>query len=140
MYYKSLQETSRLIAAHEVSPVDLAHQMLDRIAKLDPTLKSYATVMRDQALADAQVASEAIRRGEYRGPLHGMPIAVKDLFYTKSVRTMGGSAVYKDFVPGFDATAVVRLRSAGAVVLGKLNLTEGATAGNSPTFDVPRNP
>ncbi|HEX3837974.1 MAG TPA: amidase [Steroidobacteraceae bacterium] len=140
LYYESLQETGHLIAAREVSPVDLTHQMLDRIAKLDPILRSYATVMHDQALADAQAASEAIHRGEYRGPLHGMPIAVKDLFYTKGVRTMGGSAIYRTFVPTFDTTAIARLRSAGAVVLGKLNLTEGATAGYSPTFDVPRNP
>ncbi len=140
LHYKSLRDVAHLIAAREVSPVDLTHHMLDRIAKLDPVLKSYATVMRDQALADAQAADQAIRRGEYRGPLHGMPIAVKDLCYTKGVRTMGGSAVYRNFVPRFDATVVARLRSAGAVLLGKLNLTEGATAGYSPAFDVPRNP
>ncbi len=140
LHYMSLRNVARRIAAREISPVDLTRRMLDRIAKLDPTLKSYATVMHDQALADAHAAAQAIQAGNYRGPLHGVPIAVKDLCYTKGVRTMGGSAVYRDFVPDFDATVVSRLHAAGAVLLGKLNLTEGATAGYSPAFDVPRNP
>jgi amidase len=96
--------------------------------------------MQDQALADARAAAHEIQAGKYRGPLHGVPIAVKDLCYTKGVRTMGGSAVHRDFVPDFDATVVSRLRAGGAVLLGKLNLTEGATAGYNPAFDVPRNP
>lgn len=140
LHYLSLRDVARRIAAREISPVDLTQRMLDRIAKLDPTLKSYATVMHDQALADAHAAEQAIQAGNYRGPLHGVPIAVKDLCYTKGVRTMGGSAVYRNFIPDFDGTVVSRLRAAGAVVLGKLNLTEGATAGYSPAFDVPRNP
>lgn len=140
LHYMSLHDVARRIAAREISPVDLAHHMLDRIAKLDPTLKSYATVMHDQALADAHAAEQAIQAGNYRGPLHGVPVAVKDLCYTKGVRTMGGSAVYRNFVPDFDGTVVSRLHAAGAVLLGKLNLTEGATAGYNPAFDVPRNP
>ena len=131
---------AKRLAARDLSPVELTQQLLERIAALDGTLKSYATVMRDQALADARRAEQEITAGRYRGPLHGVPIAVKDLCYTKGVRTMGGSAVYRDFVPTFDGTAVAKLRDAGAVLLGKLNLTEGATAGYSPTFDVPRNP
>ena len=138
--YASLRDVARRIAAREISPVDLAQRILDRIATLDPTLKGYATVMHDQALADAHAAEAEIQAGGYRGPLHGVPIAVKDLCYTKGVRTMGGSAVYKNFVPEFDGTVVSRLHAAGAVLLGKLNLTEGATAGYSPAFDVPRNP
>ena len=140
LHYMSLRNVARRIAARELSPVELTQRMLDRIAKLDPTLKSYATVMHDQALADAHAAAQAIQAGNYRGPLHGVPIAVKDLCYTKGVRTMGGSAVHRDFVPDFDGTVVSRLHAAGAVLLGKLNLTEGATAGYSPAFDVPRNP
>jgi len=140
VHYLSLQDVAHRIAAHEISPVELTQRMLDRIAKLDSALKSYATVMRQQALVDARAAEQEIRAGKYRGPLHGVPIAVKDLCYTKGVRTMGGSAVLKDFVPDFDGTVVSRLRDAGAVLLGKLNLTEGAAAGYSPAFDVPRNP
>jgi len=138
--FMTLRDVARRISAREVSPADLTQRTLDRIAALDPTLKSYATVMHDQALADARAAEQEINTGHYRGPLHGVPIAVKDLFYTKGVRTMGGSAVYRDFVPAFDSTVVSKLRDAGAVLLGKLNLTEGATAGYSPSFDVPRNP
>ena len=140
LHYLTLHEIARRVAARDLSPVDLTQRLLDRIAALDPTLKSYATVMHDQALADARAAEQEITDGHYRGPLHGVPIAVKDLCYTKGVRTMGGSAVYRDFVPSFDSTVVAKLREAGAVLLGKLNLTEGATAGYSPTFDVPRNP
>lgn len=136
----TLHDVARRIAAREVSSIELTERMLDRIAALDPTLKSYATVMHDQARADARAAEQEIKTGHYRGPLHGVPIGVKDLCYTKGVRTMGGCAVYRDFIPAFDSTVVARLRAAGAVLLGKLNLTEGATAGYNPSFDVPRNP
>jgi amidase len=114
--------------------------MLDRIARVDGNLKSYATVMSDQALADARAAEQEIQSGKYRGPLHGVPVAVKDLCYTQGVRTMGGTAVLKDFVPTFDGTVVAKLRESGAVLLGKLNLSEGATAGYNPAFDVPLSP
>lgn len=140
LYYMSLREVARRIRSRELSPVDLTRLMLDRIAKIDPRLKSYATVMSEQALADASAALQEIEASHYRGPLHGVPIGVKDLCYTKGVRTMGGTAVLKDFVPTFDATVVSKLRSAGAVVLGKLNLSEGAAAGYNPSFDVPINP
>ena len=107
--------------------------MLDRIAKVDPLLKSYATVMGEQALATARAAEREIRAGRYRGPLHGVPIAVKDLCYTKGVRTMGGTrGAERISFPTVDATVVSRLREAGAVLLGKLNLSEGATAGLQP--------
>ncbi|MGH6911645.1 MAG: amidase, partial [Phenylobacterium sp.] len=114
--------------------------MLARIATVDPVLKSYATVMGEQAIADAEKAASEIAAGRYRGPLHGVPIGIKDLCYTKGVRTMGGLAVRRDFVPGEDATVVARLRAAGAVVLGKTNLSEGAAAGYNPAMDVPLNP
>ncbi len=131
---------ARRIGAREISPVAITQQMLARIAHVDPVLKSYATLMADQAMADARAAELEIQAGQYRGPLHGMPIGVKDLCYTKGVRTMGGTAVLRDFVPTFDATVVAKLRAAGAVILGKLNLSEGATAGYNPSFDVPLNP
>ena len=140
LYYMSLRDVARRIQSRDLSPVDLTRLMLDRITSVDPRLKSYATVMADQALADARAALQEIEAGRYRGPLHGVPIGIKDLCYTKGVRTMGGTAVLKDFVPTFDATVVSKLRSAGAVILGKLNLSEGAAAGYNPSFDVPINP
>ncbi|WP_299543647.1 amidase [Phenylobacterium sp.] len=136
----SLRAVARRIAAREVSPIDLTRRMLARIAMVDPVLKSYATVMGDQAIADAEKAASEIAAGRYRGPLHGVPIGIKDLCYTKGVRTMGGLAVRRDFVPSEDATVVTRLRTAGAVVLGKTNLSEGAAAGYNPAMDVPLNP
>lgn len=138
--YLSLRAVARRIAARELSPVDLTRRMLVRISAVDPALKSYATVMDDQAIADAEKAASEIAAGRYRGPLHGVPIGIKDLCYTKGVRTMGGLAVRRDFVPGEDATVVTRLRAAGAVVLGKTNLSEGAAAGYNPVMDVPLNP
>lgn len=139
-HYLSLEDVSRRIAAREVSPVALTDHMLQRIASVDTTLKSYATVMTEQARADAKTAQDEINSGTHRGPLHGVPIAVKDLCFTKSVRTMGGTPVLKDFVPDSDATVVQRLRDAGAVILGKLNLTEGALVGYHPSFGIPLNP
>ena len=136
----SLEDIGRLIASRDVSPVELTQHMLDRIAKVDATLNSYATVMAEQALTAARAAEQEIQAGTYRGPLHGVPIAVKDLCYTRGVRTMGGTPVFRGFVPDIDATVVSRLRDAGAVLLGKLNLTEGAMGGYHPDFDVPLNP
>ena len=138
--YLSLRETARRIATGALSPVDLTRDMLARVAAVDPVLKSYATVMADSAMADAQAAAREIAAGHYRGPLHGVPIGVKDLCWTRGVRTMGGLAVRRGFVPQEDATVVARLRVAGAVVLGKLNLSEGAAAGYNPVMDVPLNP
>ena len=140
LYYMSLRDAARRIQSRALSPVDLTRVMLDRITSVDPRLKSYATLMADQALAEARAALQEIEAGRYRGPLHGVPIGIKDLCYTNGVRTMGGTAVLKDFVPTFDATVVSKLRSAGAVILGKLNLSEGAAAGYNPAFDVPINP
>jgi amidase len=138
--YLTLRETARRIATGELSPVDLTQDMLARIAAVDPVLKSYAMVMADSAMAEAQTAAREIAAGRYRGPLHGIPIGVKDLCWTKGVRTMGGLAVRRSFTPQEDATVVTRLRAAGAVVLGKTNLSEGAAAGYNPAMDVPLNP
>jgi amidase len=140
VHYLTLVDIGRRIASREVSPVDLTERMLDRIGRIDPRLKSYATVMSDEAREGARAAEREIAAGKYRGPLHGVPIAVKDLCYTKGIRTMGGTAVRRDFVPDVDATVVSKLRGAGAVLLGKLSLSEGATAGYNPALDVPLNP
>ena len=140
VHFLTLVDIGRRIASREVSPVDLTERMLDRIGRIDPGLKSYATVMSEGAREAARAAEREIAAGKYRGPLHGVPIAVKDLCYTKGIRTMGGTAVRKDFVPDVDATVVSKLRDAGAVLLGKLNLSEGAAAGYNPALDVPLNP
>lgn len=140
LHYSSLREAARRIQSREISPVELTQSMLDRIAAIDPKLKSYATPMPEQALEAAKRAEDEIQRGMYRGPLHGVPIAVKDLCYTKGVRTMAGTSIYAGFLPDHDATVVTRLSQAGAVLLGKLNLTEGAMAGYNPARDIPVNP
>src|ERR1700674_243703 len=140
LHYSSLRDVARRIQSREISPVELTTRMLDRIAAVDPKLKSYATVMREQALEAAKRAEEEIQRGTYRGPLHGVPIAVKDLFYTKGTRTMAGTSIYANFIPDHDATVVTKLNQAGAVLLGKLNLTEGAMLGYNPVRDIPVNP
>ena len=140
LHFLSLEEVAARIASRTLSPLDVTRHVLERIGRLDGYLKSYATVIAEQALADARAAEREILAGKYRGPLHGVPIAVKDLCYTKGVRTMGGTPVRKDFVPRFDSTVVTKLRAAGAVLLGKLNLSEGAAAGYNPAFGVPLNP
>ena len=139
-HYASLTEIAALLEIGEMSPVELTELMLARIAEVDDDLKSYATVSSDRALNAARKAEREILAGQYRGQLHGVPIAVKDLCYTKGVKTMGGMGVLKDFVPDFDATVISRLESAGAVLLGKLNLTEGAMLGYHRDFDIPVNP
>jgi amidase len=140
LHYLTISEASQLIASGELSSLTLTNHILDRIDTLDGKLHAYATVMKDQALAAAQKADLEIAEGRYRGPLHGIPIAVKDLCYTRGVRTMGGMAVFADHVPDYDATVVSRLAEAGAVLTGKLNLTEGAVIGYHPDFAIPRNP
>ncbi len=140
LHFRNLTEVARLIEAKQVSPVEVAKEMLQRIEEQDGRLRSYATVMADRATAQSAAAEKEIMAGSYRGPLHGIPIAIKDLCFTKGVRTMGGTPVLMDHVPEFDATVVSRLAAAGAVLLGKLNLTEGAMAGYHPDFPVPVNP
>jgi amidase len=140
LHYASLTEIARLIKSREISSVELTKMMLDRIDTIDARLHSYITVMADHALAAAHAAEREIQSGSYRGSLHGVPIAVKDLCYTKGVRTMGGLKVLANFVPDYDATVVSKLKAAGAVLLGKLNLTEGAMAGYHSDFNIPVNP
>ncbi len=140
LHFKTITEISEEIAAKQLSPVDVTAAMLQRIGELDGQLKSYATVTAEQAMAAAQTAEREINAGKYRGSLHGVPIAVKDLCFTKGVRTMGGVEVLAGHVPAFDGTVITKLASAGAVLLGKLNLTEGAMGGYNPNFDIPQNP
>jgi amidase len=140
LHYLQLTELAALIRERKVSPVEATRAQLDRIAVLDGALASYALVMADSAMAQAAAAEKEIAAGNYRGPLHGVPLAVKDLCWTKGVPTAGGMTIYQDFRPDEDATVVRRLTDAGAVILGKLQLTESAYADHHPAITPPKNP
>ncbi|RKU25683.1 Asp-tRNA(Asn)/Glu-tRNA(Gln) amidotransferase GatCAB subunit A [Candidatus Poribacteria bacterium] len=140
LHYKTITELSKLISSRKLSPVELTNSILQRIDQHDERLKSYATLMADQALYSAKKAEQDIIEGNYKGHLHGIPIGVKDLCFTKGVRTMGGAKVLENHVPTYNSTVVDQLESAGAVILGKLNLTEGAMGGYHPEFDIPISP
>jgi aspartyl-tRNA(Asn)/glutamyl-tRNA(Gln) amidotransferase subunit A len=122
--------------------VDLATACLDRIERLNPVLNAFITVTHETAMAQARVAEDEIQRGEWRGPLHGIPIGLKDLIDTAGVRTTCGSALFADRVPTEDADVVQRLKRAGAVLLGKQNLQEFAYGGTSASshYGAVRNP
>ena len=130
------------IAAREVSPVELIACYLDRVKRLNPVLNAYSTVMEDDALAAAREAEQDIGRGNYRGPLHGIPVSIKDNLAVKGYPTTAGSQILKDWKPDFDATVVTRLRQAGAIVLGKNNMHEWAGGGTTmnPYFGTTYNP
>ena len=140
LHWLSLLEVSDRIASGAVSPVELTRAMLARIERIDPLLHSYATLTPDQALASATRAEREIRGGERRGPLHGVPIAVKDLCARRGVPTAAGMWLLRGRRPEADSTVVARLEEAGAVLLGQLQMTEGASAVHHPRFEVPRNP
>lgn len=138
--FLSATELARLIEKKQVSPVAAVEAHLERIDSLDAQLNAFLTVCRDEALQAAREAEHAIARGNYRGPLHGIPFAAKDQLYTKGIRTTGGSPIFEHFVPEEDATVIAKLKAAGAILLGKLNMTEFATTGFSHCFNTPRNP
>ena len=117
-------EQAALIANKQVSPVELAAMYFERIERLDSRLNAYLTLTRDEAMAAARAAEDAVTRGDELGPLHGVPISIKDLQMTKGVRTTMGSLAYKDQVPDADSAVVERVRASGAVMLGKTNTPE----------------
>ena len=128
-----ISEMSRLLNARELSPVELLNAHLQRIDATEGTLNAFITVMREEASLAAKEAERAISRGEYRGPLHGVPVGLKDLFHVRGVRTTSGTRIMADFVSTEDSTAAARLKEAGAIILGKLNMNElalGATGEN----------
>jgi amidase len=131
---------ARDIAGGRLSPVDLTELMLDRIERFDGRLHSYVTVAAQIARRDAAAAATEIAAGRWRGPLHGIPIAVKDVFYTTEIRTTLGSSIYDGWQPPYESTATQRLRAAGAVILGKLATTEGVYADHHPAVVPPVNP
>src|SRR6266851_9077983 len=118
---------SNKLRAKEISPVEVTNAYLDRIDKFDEKLLAYITVTPQVAREAAHKAESEIAGGHWRGPFHGVPVALKDLCYTKGILTTGGSKILGEFVPDFDCTVWARLRDAGAVLLGKLNLHEFAS-------------
>src|SRR5207248_309493 len=140
--YLTIAEAARLIQQREVSPVELVDSRLARIERLDGKLHSFIRVLADAARAEARAAEGEIAAGKYRGPLHGIPLGLKDIYETAGMPTTGHSKVMQDHVPKADAFTVKKLREAGAVVMGKLATHEFAFGG--PSFDLPwppaRNP
>ena len=137
-----LTEMSRLIKSREISASELVESHLQRIDAVEGTINAFITVMGDEARAAAKEADQAISQGDYRGPLHGIPVAVKDLFLTEGVRTTSGTTVMGDYVPTEDATTVAMLKSAGAVLVGKTNMNEIALGptGLNPHYGNCNNP
>src|SRR5579872_4711028 len=140
--YLTIAEAARLIRTKELSPVELVDSRLDRIQRFDGRLNSFIRLLADEARRDARAAEAEIAGGRYRGPLHGIPIGLKDIYETAGVATTGHSKVMQDHVPLTDAFSVTKLRQAGAIVIGKLATHEFALGG--PSFDLPwppaRNP
>jgi aspartyl-tRNA(Asn)/glutamyl-tRNA(Gln) amidotransferase subunit A len=126
-----LSDLSKLIAARELSSAEAVSAALARLERLEPKLNAFITVLPEQARADAKKADEEIAHGHYRGPLHGVPVTIKDMFEMAGVRTTGGSKILAEWFPETDATIVEKLRAAGAVILGKTNLDEFGHGGTS---------
>jgi aspartyl-tRNA(Asn)/glutamyl-tRNA(Gln) amidotransferase subunit A len=138
----SIARAARALRAKELSPLELADAYLRRIAQLNPRVNAYLSVTAERAREDARRATEELAAGRSRGPLHGIPIAHKDLYETAGIRTTGGAKIHADYVPAQDCTVVRKLREAGTVLLGKLNTHEyayGVTTDN-PHFGATRNP
>lgn len=140
--FLSIDEVARLIRTKAISPVELLEHVLARVERLNPKINAFITVLADEARRAARLAEREILRGRYRGLLHGLPISLKDNFWTRGVRTTAGSSILRDFVPDADSTVARRLARAGAILIGKTNLHEfayGVTTEN-PHFGPARNP
>ena len=142
MLWRSALELAAAIRAKQISPVEVAEAILARIEALNPRLNAFCLVTRDIALRDAREAEIAVVKGEPIGALHGVPLSLKDVIYTRGLRTTGGSRLFGDAVPEEDAIAAGRLRAAGAVLLGKTNTSEFGhkAVTDNPLFGVTRNP
>lgn len=126
LHHLEITELADLLRRRKVTSMEVTRAQLERIDRLDGYLASFARITPEEALAAAQRADAEIAAGRARGLLHGVPLAIKDLFWTKGVPTAAGTTIHRGFVPTEDATAVARLKTAGAVLLGKLQMTEGA--------------
>ena len=142
LHYLSIRQAGELIQRGELSPVELTRACLDRIQATDDRLHSFILLLADEALAQARTAEAEVLRGAYKGPMHGIPFALKDLYDTAGVRTTAGSQVDIDRVPSEDATTTARLKEAGGILLGKLAMHEFALGGPDWTtpFEPARNP
>ncbi len=140
LHYQSLMEISARIHQGKIRSAEVTGALLERIDALDPRLHAFSVLIPDAAMAAAEAADREISAGNFQSPLHGVPVAVKDLCRTRGVRTRAGMPVLNDYVPDYDSTAVTRFRAAGAVILGKLELTEGAFAFHHPNVVSPVNP
>ena len=140
--FASATELVRLIAAREVSVVELTELFYRRIDELNPRLNAYLALCPDQSLAQARAAGEAVQRGDRLGPLHGIPISIKDLELTQGVTTTMGSRVFRERTPDIDSAVVERVRKAGAIILGKTNTPEFGLSGTTENMlgDPCRNP
>ncbi len=138
-YELTVFQASQQIKETKLSPVDLAHSLLERIDVTENDLKAWVTIDREEVLTTAKQLEEEALQGKSRGLLHGVPVGLKDIFYTAGMKTAAGSKVYADFVPDFDATSVAKIKEAGGIILGKAVTTEFATSDPSPTFN-PWNP
>ena len=138
-YELSVAQAAKSIAAGEISPVDLAESLLDRIERLEPGLTAWVYLDREAILTEARKKSEEVKSGAALGPLHGVPIGLKDIYYTAGIPTTACSRLYADFVPDYDATTVALMKQAGAIMLGKTVTTEFACLDPSPTLN-PWNP
>jgi amidase len=135
-----LTAVAQRLQTGDLSPVELTRHLLDRIARLDPRFHSYVTVLDEQAMAQARAAEADLLRGRSRGPLHGIPVAVKDLCCTTKSPTTCGAQMFRDWRPDADSTVVEKLAAAGAILLGKLHMTEFALRWHHPYRPMPTNP
>jgi aspartyl-tRNA(Asn)/glutamyl-tRNA(Gln) amidotransferase subunit A len=120
----SIEQAARLLRTRKLSPVALVEAALARAERLQPCLNAFITLLADKARRDARRAEREIARGCWRGPLHGIPVSLKDNFWTRGVRTTGGSKILADFIPPIDSNEAPRLARAGAILIGKTNLHE----------------
>ena len=141
LVFLSANDLSNKIKAREISPVEAVNAYLERINTVDGKLNAYITVMADEALSEAIIAEKEIASGTNNGPLHGVPVGIKDQIYTKGIRTSSASKIRSDFVPDYDATVVTGLKKSGAIILGKLNMTEFAMGDPiTSAFGITHNP
>ena len=140
--YASAGQLGPMIRSGEISPVEIIDAHLSRIRATEPVLNSFITVLADEATAAARQAERDVRAGRYRGPLHGIPVGLKDLFNTGGVRTTSGSRIYDNYIPAQDCTVAARFREAGAILLGKLNMHQFAygPTGENPDYGHMHNP
>src|SRR5215216_5197647 len=139
----SLKQLSGRIKEEDVSPVDIVEACLDKIKILNPILNAFITVIEEEELyKQAQIAEKEIKQGNYLSPLHGIPFSIKDIFYVKGVRCTAGSKILANYVPNTDATAVKRMKKAGAILIGTNNLNEFASGitGINPFYGSSKNP